>query len=345
MTQPIDELTRFQKTIRFGYDLGRYGARQLREGRAPQMAAALSFRVLFGLMPILVVGTVLARTLMGANEFKRFVSDVFHWAGLYEYKIALSATEVSDVESLISIGEFLDLLVGQASRLNLAAVGWLGLAVLVYSAIGLMVTIENSFNSVYHAPLGRSWTRRVPLHWFVLTVGPVAIGLTMYCDKKFDSWLGAVETGNWLLHSAPILWGFLAIWLFLFAVYTLVPNTHVAMRSALTGAFVAAIILEFGKRTLGAYLGHALSIRQLYGSLGLVPLFMFWIYLMWLVVLFGLQVSATLQMLGGRRLEEIESEHENTGLVDPASVLVVMQVVAEKFKDSQPTTARQIAES
>ena len=343
MTQPRDELNRYQKTIRFAYDLGRYGARQLREGRAPQAAAALSFRVLFGLMPILVVGTVLARTLMGADDFKRFVSEVFEWLGLYSYEIVLSGETETVGADGVSIGEFLDLLVGQASQLNLAAVGWLGLAVLVYSAIGLMVTIENSFNSIYHAPQGRSWNRRVPLHWFVLTIGPVAIGLTMFFDKAFRSWITALESGHWLLHSAPILLGFLASWAFLYAIYTLVPNTHVAFRPALIGALIAAIILEIGKGTLGAYLGKAISIRQLYGSLGLVPLFMFWIYLMWLVVLFGLQVSAILQMLGGRRLEELEARHE-TGLVDPATVLAVMQVVAYYFGQSQPTTARQVAD-
>jgi membrane protein len=345
MTQPRDELNRFQKTLRFGYDLGRYGARQLREGRAAQMAAALAFRALFGLMPVLVVGTVLARTLMGPDEFRRIIKEVFQWTGLYEIEITLSTSSTAETDPLISLGEFLDLLVGQAARLNLAAVGWLGLAVLIYSAIGLMVTIENSFNSIYGAPQGRSWTRRVPLYWFVLTVGPVAIGLTMYIDKLFDAWIGSVEAWHWLLISAPIVWGFVTSWMFLFAVYTLVPNTHVALRPALVGAFVAAILLEIGKQTLGAYLGHALSIRQLYGSLGLIPLFMFWVYLMWLMVLFGLQVSATLQMLGGRNLAEIDRKRQPTGIVDPTSVLVIMQVVAEQFQTAQPTTARRIADA
>jgi DNA-binding IscR family transcriptional regulator len=71
---------------------------------------------------------------------------------------------------------------------------------------------------------------------------------------------------------------------------------------------------------------------------------MFWVYVMWLIVLFGLEVSASLQMLGGRRrLEEIESR-ERTGLVDPTSVLLVTQYVARQFELSQPTTAREVAD-
>ena len=37
MTQPLDELSRFQKTLRYVYDVGRYGARQLQYDRAPQI--------------------------------------------------------------------------------------------------------------------------------------------------------------------------------------------------------------------------------------------------------------------------------------------------------------------
>ncbi len=65
VSQPREELNRWQQAARFAYDLGRFGARQLRHDQAPQMAAALAFRALLGLVPVLVVGTVLilARTI------------------------------------------------------------------------------------------------------------------------------------------------------------------------------------------------------------------------------------------------------------------------------------------
>ena len=49
INEPFRELNRWQRAARFTYDLGRYGARQLKEDRAPQMASALAFRTLFGL--------------------------------------------------------------------------------------------------------------------------------------------------------------------------------------------------------------------------------------------------------------------------------------------------------
>ncbi|GIT28217.1 MAG: hypothetical protein Ct9H300mP1_02630 [Planctomycetaceae bacterium] len=69
ITQPFDELDRWQRAVRFGYELGRVGARQLRHDRAQHMAGSLSFRTLFSLLPVLVVATLLVKGMIGMNQF------------------------------------------------------------------------------------------------------------------------------------------------------------------------------------------------------------------------------------------------------------------------------------
>ena len=108
---------------------------------------------------------------------------------------------------------------------------------------------------------------------------------------------------------------------------------------------VAAVLLELGKRTMGMYLQNAMSISQLYGSLGLIPLFMFWVYLMWLAVLFGLQVSSTLQHLRGRQLAELEARRGEPAIVDPAMVAVIMRRIAEEFTAGRATSIDQAADT
>ena len=218
------------------------------------------------------------------------------------------------------------------------------MALISYAALGLMMTIENSFNTIYRAPQGRAWTLRVPLYWFVLTMSPVAIGVMWYVNTFVSDWIEAVQVGQALLAVTRVVWHVLMGCLILWAIYVLLPNTKVGLRPAAAGAVISALLLEIGKRSLGAYLDNAFAISQLYGSLGLVPLFMFWVYLMWLAVLFGLEVSATLQALHGRDLEEMESQPATTGLLDPAAIIPIMEVVAERFAEGLPTTARHAAE-
>ncbi|MHC4948385.1 MAG: YhjD/YihY/BrkB family envelope integrity protein [Planctomycetota bacterium] len=355
VTQPASELTRWQRTARFAYDLGRFGARQLRQDRAPQMAAALAFRTLFAILPVLVVGTVVVRAFRGFESLQANLAQFFNESLELDEIFISTPDPATGGEASESLSTWLLDLVAQVDQINIAAVGWVGLLVVIYSAIGLMVTVENSFNMVYRAPGGRSWTRRVPIYWTVLTLGVLAIIFTMYLSGRLAA-VGAelgtpgdptAETGILLslLHAMRVIWSYVATWLTMFAIYMLVPNTSVAMRPAMVGSAVGTLLIEIGKNSLQAYFQNAISISQLYGSLGLIPVFMFWVYLMWLAVLFGLEVAATLQMLGGRRLEEIEQKKRYaTGLVDPAAVVTVMEVVAERFARGRPVTAREVAE-
>jgi membrane protein len=344
-TQPGEELDRWQHAARYAYDLGRYGARQLEEDRAPQMAAALAFHSLFGLAPVLIVATILVKAFVGGGAIVEPLHKLLVAAGLDRVQIIRPGEAAGAPEpGTTTLAQWLEELTSQLTSVNLSAIGWLGVAVIIYAAIGLMVTIENSFNVIYRAGAGRPWTRRVPLYWFLLTVSPLMVVTAAYVNTQFSNWIASLDAWQSVLNLVRIAWSVGVAWVFMFAVYSLVPNTSVELRPALVGAFVAAVLLEVGENTLLASLGGAFSINQLYGSLGLIPLFMFWIYLMWLAVLFGLQVSAALQLLKGRKFDEMRAQHARVGMNDPASVIALMEAIAVNFAAGQPTSLRQIAE-
>ncbi len=339
VTQPREELDRWQKAVRFTYDLGRFGARQLRHDRAQEMAAALSFRTIFGLLPVLVVATVVVRALGTDEHFLEPLEELLEFWGLNDVRIV----PPTDVESgTTTLGVWLRDRVQEAEQVSLAAIGWVGVAITFYAAISLVVTIENCFNIIYRASQGRLWKYRVPLYWFILTISPMILVASTYVTGRFEQLLAGIETQPWLATSVGVLWSVSAIWLLMVAVYLLFPNTKVHWQPAMIGALVSALFLEFGKRTMGMYLENALSISQLYGSLGLIPLFMFWVYLMWLAVLFGLQVSSTLQHLHGRQLAELEQQRRESTMIDPAVVVVIMKAVAERFLAGRTTSIARI---
>lgn len=342
--EPRNELDRWQRAVRFAYDLGKYGARQLREDRAPQMAAALSFQAMFALVPVLVVATIIARSLMG-NQFEDRVTLVLAEVGLADVRISASAAGGPQAES-ISLQAWIQRLIDQAPHIELInAVQFIGFAFIAYAAINMLVTIENSFNIIYRAPGGRPWSRRIPLYWFLLTVGPLALTLTAVLNNQVETSLQRLlGEGAFLVAAGTTLWSVCVGWLFWFAVYSLVPNTSVNLRSSAMGALVAVVLMEVGKSFLGTFVSKSFSLDVLLGSLGLIPLFMLWVHLMWLAILFGLEVSATLQFLGDHAIREMESRRESTGLIEPSIVVSAMQVVGQGFETGRPATQRLIAE-
>lgn len=338
ITQPREELDRWQTAVRFAHDLGRFGARQLQHDRAQQMAAALSFRTLFGLLPVLVVATVLVKALGTQESFIEPLGKLLEFWGLHNVRIEAGVdggTATLDVWLNERVREAIE-------NVNVAAIGWVGVAITIYAAISLVVTVEDCFNVIYRAPQGRQWRYRVPLYWFLLTISPLILVCSGYVNTRFEELLVRLDTYQWLATTVGVLWSVFAIWLLMLTAYMLFPSTKVNWRPAMIGALVSAILLEIGKRTMGMYLANALSISQLYGSLGLIPLFMFWVYLMWLAVLFGLQVSSTLQHLHGRQLAELEQQQRESTMVDPAVVPVMMKVIAERFREGRTTSIERI---
>jgi membrane protein len=147
---------------------------------------------------------------------------------------------------------------------------------------------------------------------------------------------------QWLALTIDVASSVVTFWFFMFVVYLWVPNARVRVRPALIGALVAAILLEVGKRSLGVYMANAFTVSSLYGSLGLIPVFMFWMYLMWMFVLVGLEVAAIVQVLRGRDARVMQTE-ELENLIDPASILSVMTLIATGFESGRTLSPDEVA--
>jgi len=338
LTDPVSELSRWQRSMRQAYRVGRYSIRHLGEDRAAEMAAALSFRTLFGLLPVLVVATVVAKAVFGA-QLQEMLQRVVTMLGLDEVQLVLPTRDggaEDGAAGTVDLGTWISELVAYAAGLDLAALGWVGFAVVAFSAIWVLVTIETCFNVICRAPSARSWWQRIPIYWFAVTFGPLAIAVLPVMNRRIAATLDAA------LHWGPVggiangLLDFLLLWGFWVLAYLWVPNTRMQLRPVMIGAAVTAILLMVGRGSLGLYLKNAFALNGLYGSLGLVPLFMFWMYLMWLFVLLGLQVTSLLQALKHHRLEDLEIAVGRIDFVDPAGTVALMQFAAKKFEAGEP---------
>ncbi len=347
VTHPREELTHWQATARFWYDLARVGARQLQEDRALQMAAALAFHTLFALMPLAIVSTALFKGMQGVDKLQSLVHQLVQTAGLDAVRImpADGAAATGAAEG-ISLGTWLEDMIGKFGTIDLETLGLLGLALMIYAAVARMVTVEDCFNTIYRAPQGRPWLRRVPVYWTVLTVGPIGIALLFLVDTHVGRWIASVDASGGLLRMLGVVWSIGLITLMLLGTFVLLPNTHVSWRSAVGGAFASAVLLHVGKVGLAAYVNNAFSFSQLYGPLGFVPVLMIWTYAMWICILFGVELAAIVQRLGGRRdeLEEMERIRLRGGVVDSTSVLLLMEVVAEGFESGRAVSLAHVVE-
>ncbi len=229
------------------------------------------------------------------------------------------------------------------------ALGIAGSVLLIFAAISLLSRIEDTFNDIWGVARGRSWFMRIVLYWGVLSLAPillvVAIGLAT------GPHLEATRT---FLTSLPFIGSFLLSFGFQFlpvvilclsfaAFYMLMPNTRVDWRAALVGGLASGMLLHLNNAISVLYVSRVVSNSKIYGSLGLVPVFMIGLYFAWLILLFGAQVAYAFQNRSSY-LEEKQVESINQRGREFIALRLMTLVGQRYVRGQEPCTVPEMAQ-
>lgn len=242
-----------------------------------QAAASLTFTTLLSLVPMLTI----ALTMFSAFPvFEDFAAQI---------KIYLLSNMMPDKAGAI-ISHYMEQFAESATRLT--AVGIVFLAV---TAMSMMLTIDKAFHVIWRVSRPRPLLKRLIVYWAILTLAPLLIGASL----SLTSWLVGLSMGYakdiplfgvGALKILPTLFTTVAFTL----LFRLVPNRYVPLAHALIGALVAAILFEAMNRGFGSFISHFPTYKLVYGAFASVPIFLMWIYLSWLIILFGAVIAASL---------------------------------------------------
>ena len=364
LTSPTHELGKWSRFLVLQIRIWFHCLRLLKVNRCGTQAAALSYHSIFGLVPLVIVILMIFQMFpanrQAGDKVKQFLYDSLNLTQMYPAEEpdgvssekeppAITATPptISLDAKKISVAEKLDELIKRYfSKLNAGAgaITGVGLVLVIWAAIGLLTTTERAFNNIYHVGTGRSFLHRLFNYWALLTLGPLLIGAGLYVSTRY---LLASELSQGIFsHVAPAVPFLISVVLFFF-LYFFLPNTRVSTGSALWGAFVATILWTAAKYGLRVYMSKVVLYQAVYGTLGVIPLTVFWIYISWLIVLFGLQLTYATQNV--KRLDAATfnkaRRQEQCFLANDQTVIRVMEYVLNAFerKDQKPVSIESIA--
>ncbi|MES9832457.1 MAG: virulence factor BrkB family protein [Candidatus Thiodiazotropha sp. DIVDIV] len=187
-----------------------------------------------------------------------------------------------------------------------------GFVFLILVALLLMSNIDKAFNAIWHVRKSRPPLAKFTVYWAILSLGPVlivvSVGVTSYLVSipLIEQAQAIVMVRSKLLSIMPIAISALAFSM----LYALVPNRSVPMRHALLGGLLAALLFELSKRGFALYVTTFPTYEAIYGALAVVPIFLIWIYLSWLVTLVGAEFT---YCLGIYRQDWREHYHQRGG--------------------------------
>jgi membrane protein len=295
------------------------------DDECPQRAASLAYTTLLSLVPFFAVAFAMLKAFGALAPLQERLETL-----VFTHLVTSSSLQVAEY-----IEQFTE-------RIHAGAVGTVGLLVFLVTAVSLLNTVASAFNRVWGVEDRRSVKDRL-LTFFALTIlGPVLFGASISITASIRQsavWIWMPGLGPALGFVVP----FLLTWAGFLLLYEVIPSVPLRWRPALLGTFIAAITWELVKIAFEWYIGNIVNYGKVYASLGVIPIFLLWLYVSWLIALLGFEVAFFLQHPEACR-------GAMSVRVTPATIAVPEAIrtfvaVAESFVTrGEPLTAPQAAE-
>ena len=269
-------------------DLFNIFIKRCREDNITISAGHLAYVTLLSLVPFIMV----TFTIMSA--FPAFASVR---SKLEHFVFSNFVPTASDV-----VHKYMTDFVGNASQMSA-----IGILLLLVVALMLISNVDKTLNRIWRTQSDRPIVYTFAIYWMVITLGPMLIGSSVVVSSYLTGLAAFTEEytpglGTFLLSLVPSGAAMLAFTI----LYMVVPNRRVFARHALVGAIVATIAFEITKSGFALYVTNFPSYELIYGALAVVPILFLWVYLSWVIVLFGAEFTCSL----GEAFENRKAENE-----------------------------------
>ncbi len=168
---------------------------------------------------------------------------------------------------------------------------------LIYTVIRLLMNIEAAFNDMWDIKKNRRWERKISDYVAVILLGPVllivASSATVFVRDTIQDVVNSLEVLGQLRSGIIFLLKLLPytiLWLLLFGLYLIFPNTRVKFWPALFAGIVAGTLYQLNQQAFISLQFAFARYNAIYGSIAFLPLFLIWLQISWLIVLFGAEI-------------------------------------------------------
>lgn len=290
----------------------------INKNRIPSQAAALSYYTLIALGPLIAIIIMVSGFVVKDNQ-EQVATDALT---KLVYFIAPSAEEASEMDlaffdeidsaSNLSTGvdqpqakkvdpELVKFIQDVVKNARSGAVGVIGTLILIVICIQLLSTIEKTFNSIWGVRIARNVAQRVIFYWTFISLGAVVsftaitLGTASAIAKRFEQvpFFGELFRDGFIA-LVPLLVFFLVAGL-LTLFNRFIPNTRVRWLPAFLGAIIVAILLYLNNSLSFLYIGFVIRQQSLFGAVGILPIMLFGLFVFWVVLLLGGQLTYAIQ--------------------------------------------------
>ncbi len=247
-----------------------------------QAAAALTYMSLFAVVPLMTLMYSMFSLVPAFEGMNEELNDL-----IFENLVPASGAQVQQY-----IQEF----AAQARTLSA-----LGATILLVTAYLMLTNIEKTFNHIWGATGSRRGLSSFLLYWGILSLGPLLLGAGLMMRTYLLTLQVFLEDADatgllaWVFSWVPILLQAVAFTL----LFVAVPNCRVSFRYALVGGVITTLFFEVAQDLFTLVIANT-NYQTVYGAFAILPVFLLWVYLCWVIILGGAELVRALETFRGR---------------------------------------------
>ena len=221
---------------------------------------------------------------------------------------------------------------GFVDSVSSGLVGSVGFALLLWTLIGTIRKVEDSFNFLWRVEQPRSFARRVAEYLSLIIIGPLLlVGFIGLAHAAMDSAPLQQLSGSPSLHGAfsalLALAPYAMVTVIFTGLYLFVPNTGVHWAAAMIGGVAAGVLWAAVGSLFTAFVVYSSRLTIVYAGFAVIVAALLWTYFGWLILLVGARLTFYLQNPGDLRLGLMELRLSSVELED--LTLKIMYLVGQ----------------
>lgn len=248
-----------------------------------QYASSLSYHTMLAIIPILLVSLSIFTNM---PSFKEYFDKI---------KSFIMSSLLPSHQDIIAqyIETFLQ---------NTIKMGVMGVVVVLFVAIMFFKDYENIINKVMHAKK-RSFWQSLAIYWTLITLAPIGLVASFYMSSVIQNFLDSSGYTNWINFLA--IFPYLVIWALLFTVYMISSSNQISYKAGLLSSCASSLVWYTTKTLFVYYVTYNKTYISIYGSFSVVLFFFIWIYLSWIIFLYGIRLCYILNTYFLNKKEKI----------------------------------------
>ncbi len=230
-------------------------------------ASSLSFHTILALIPVLLISFYLFTHLQIFEPYLQHIKDfIFN---------AIIPVQREYIQS--NIDTFMQ---------NAYKMGILGFVFVIYVSVMFFDDFEYVVNKIYGIT-PRRFLHSISIYLVLLIMMPLGVALSFFLTIKANLLFQSFEYTHWI--NILSISSYLVIWLLFFIIYKISPNIKIRSKNALISSFFASFIWYLSKVLFVYYITFNKTYATLYGSFSTIMFFLIWIYLSWIIFLYGVK--------------------------------------------------------